>query len=181
MKKTLTILSLSVGFASGAQAVELPSEVTREIRRTLPKAKVLISTPCRMGDVETYGLLTSGGKGKNPLRPVIFHRKEKGKWRLFEVPASVSNSKGVANNILSGFFGKKGLEEKYQIRCTTPATDVDINTQANGEYSKEFEKIDASTLHLCYQADAVYNSWACLTYDKATDDIKISFVQLNAD
>jgi hypothetical protein len=177
MKLTLTILSL---FFGTAQAVDLPADLNREIRKQFPKAKVLASTPCKLGAVESFGLLTDDGKGPNPLRAVIFYRKDKGKWKVFEAGTHISNSKG-GGLFLSDFWKKGSFAGPYQIRCTTPATDVDINTQANGEYSKEFPAIEASTLHLCYQASSVYNNWACFTHDAKADDVKISFVQLNAD
>lgn len=165
-----------------AQAVDLPSDLSREIKRQFPiGGKIQASTPCRLGEVESYGLLVESGDLRNPLRALLAHRKDKSKWRIYELSNHVSNSKGNTNNFLADFWSKAGFKGPYQIRCTTPATDVDINTQANGEYSKEFTKIDASLLHLCYQASRPYNNWACLTYDNAGDTVKISFIQLNAD
>jgi hypothetical protein len=169
--------------SSAAHADDSPAEIAGGMRKMFPKAAILMSTPCRIGEdrLESYGLIAnSNNKEETPLRAFVAFKKD-GKWNVNEVNRRIENSKGFDDNFLKDFWTSKGFNKDYEIRCTTPATDVDINTKANGEYSRGFRKINASARHLCFQASLQYNSWVCVTFDKAVDNTRISFVQLNAD
>jgi len=167
-----------------AHAADLPADITREVRKTFPKAAILMSTPCRIGEdkLESYGLIANANnKEEIPLRAFVAFKKDS-TWKVNEVDRGIENSTGFDRNFLRDFWTSRGFKKSYfEIRCTTPATDSDINTKAGGEYSKGFTKKDASIRHLCFKATVPYNSWVCLTFDKAVDNTRISFVQLNAD
>src|SRR5262249_53883285 len=155
--------------SGAAHAADLPADITREMRRTFPNAAILMSTPCRIGEdtLESYGLIAnSNNKEEAPLRAFVAFKKGS-KWNVNEGNRRIQNSKGRDDNFLVDFWTSKGFAKDYQLRCTTPGTDVDINTKANGEYSRGFTKKDASTRHLCFQASLQYNSWVCVTFDKA--------------
>lgn len=112
-----------------AQAAALPADITREIRKTFPKAAILISTPCRIGEdkLESYGLIAnSNNREETPLRAFLAFKKDR-TWKVNEVDRRIESSKGLDDNFLKDFWTSKGFEKEYQIRCTTPATDADIN------------------------------------------------------
>ena len=183
MNLRLTFISLCAVISSAAHADDLPAEIAGGMRKMFPTAAILMSTPCRIGEdrLESYGLIAnSNNKEETPLRAFVAFKKD-GKWNVNEVNRRIENGKGFDDNFLKDFWTSNRFKKEYEIRCTTPATDVDINTKANGEYSRGFRKINASARHLCFQASLQYNSWVCVTFDKAVDNTRISFVQLNAD
>lgn len=158
----------------------IPSDLMKEIARALPKANALLSMECRIGAKKTraFGTLLNS----ESIQAWIAYPMGKG-WRLFQVPREISNSKGMDGNFLSEWKTSEGkLKGVYEIRCTSPYADKDIQIQANGEFVGEFAQgVAPEVRHLCFQASQTYNNWACYTMSAVTERPELSFVQLNAD
>ncbi len=185
-----SIAGLLIGFYSpNSAAADVPPEVVAALQKSIPGAKVLAGSLCKLGAEkrDSFGLLVkinanAFSEDQDPLRSVIAMKKE-GAWDLHELPRGMDYSKGGAADFLRDFWGEQGFKGPFEIRCTVlPSSDPAISPKANGEFVGAFARTrDRQANHLCFLADAVYNSWACFTINPATSRPELSFVQMNAD
>lgn len=105
------------------------------------------------------------------------------RWTVSEVARRLEGTSGFVRDFLASYWNPSaGLVGEFEIRCTSPKVDPDINIKANGEYVGAFaSKLGPKVMHLCFTADPVYNSWACSTVNPSTGLVERSFLQLNAD
>jgi hypothetical protein len=169
---------------SAAFAAGLPVEVAKRIEKSYPGAKILAETRCGIGAkaIDSFGLLIQRQpvkKGDNPLDALIVYKKSD--WRLLSLPHRIQYATGGDADFLSDFWSAKGFEGGFEVRCTTPKTDKDINTKAHGVFESFAAALPANTRHLCFAASASYNSWNCFTYNDAKSAPETSFVQMNGD
>ncbi len=155
----------------------LAESIEQAVQEKYPAAKVITQSPCNLGtrQEESFGLLLQA-----PDLVAVIGKKEKDCWQLTELPKKIQSSAGSDSDFLGEF--RNTPVRAYEIRCANLQNDKDINARSNGEFAGVFESqqgIDAR--HLCFQASAVYNSWACFSVNSGTNRIETSFVQLNAD
>ena len=165
--------------------VNIPTEVQAAVNKIYPNSKVLLSTPCKLGEDKksSYGLLIQANEdaSKNPLHALIVINNKKN-WSVNEVPKKFDFSYGFANDFLADFWRDNSLDGSPKIRCTSPKTDEQINVEANGEFMQSyFSKLKPAIKHLCFSADSIYNSWVCESIKSDSPTPELSFVQMNAD
>ena len=181
------LFSLIFSSSGSADSGELPESLIDRIKTQYPGGKVLKITRCELGAkrLSSFGLIVQVGTKesgrRSPLAPAI-GVKEQGRWTLKALNLHLSYERGFSRYYLDDFWDKNnGLRKDYALRCTVPDVDADISTSANGEFTKRFRSSSESGNHICFQADAVYNSWTCFGVSAETGQIENSFNQLNAD
>jgi hypothetical protein len=173
---------LAVAYWQVVRPARMPaaSEAMARILLDYPNARVLVSTPCGIGEdqVESLGVLIQ----TSSLHAVVAYRSRAG-WKTTEVPRKIENSRGSDMNFLGDFQNRAGtFIGPFEIRCASPRTDSDITPKASGEFVGRFAETFAPEVkHLCFQASKPYNSWHCLSINRATGVPETSFVQMVAD
>lgn len=185
MKNVVIFIALFLSPMVSSAAGDLGSADSL-VQTQFPGSKILVRTSCEVGHkkMDSIGYLLqteSATESKHPLLPLVLYRSKQ-KWVASEIPTSLGSSKGSIHDFLAEFWDAKtsALKGKYEIRCANPNKDKDISTAANGEFAKYFGN-RKSGKHICFQADATYNSWSCFNFNYVTRKIESSFSQMNAD
>src|SRR5687767_13490774 len=127
MKKLILSLILFASANSFAEIAKIPTQLTNQLQKLYPEAKVVASTACKLGDKKTdsFGLVLEWKNDTQPLTAVIAQDDQK-QWQVTELPKNIRYSRGSMGNFLSDFWTKaEGLKSTFEIRCTTPDKDKD--------------------------------------------------------
>lgn len=176
----LLLLTAPIVWSQPSQSHSVPAALSILLQSRYPNAVILVSSACKLREppADAFGLLVKA----STLKAMIAWQ-EAGIWSVSELPLPMQNSHGSAKDFLADFRGANGgLREPAEIRCTSPQTDPDMNSQVNGQFVAAFaEQLGPDAKHLCFQSSSTYNDWNCFSLDPVSRQPVETFVQLNAD
>ena len=174
---TLALVLLLAGAAA-------PPAAQSAIGAAIPRARIAASATCKVGLAATDAVgavvvASTGGQVTIADVHAVIAVNAKSGWTVHELPRALDvDGVGAVKDFLGDFVHAGTLDPVPGVQCAKPlAPGGDVMAKL-GKFLVPDARL-RKTPQVCFQADSVYNSWACFTDDgaKAT----LSFVQLQAD